>query len=153
MKKTVFSKILSFILCLVLVAAIALTVVGCNGNDSADLSSSQPNSSDASSAEEKVLGEGATQISVNITFKDGSEKFYTVKTDKTTVGEALQEVKLIKGTVGDYGLMIETVDGETVTYENDKKYWAFYVNGEYAMTGVDSTKIESGATYGFKVEE
>ncbi len=152
MKKTVFSKMLSFILCLVLVAAIALTVVGCNGNNSEDLSS-QPNSSDASSAEEKVLGEGATQISVNVTFKDGSKKSYTVKTDKTTVGEALQEVKLIKGTVGDYGLMIETVDGETVTYENDKKYWAFYVNGEYAMTGVDSTKIEADATYDFKVEE
>ena len=28
-------------------------------------------------------------------------------------------------------------------------YWAFYENGEYASTGVDSTPIQDGATYAF----
>ena len=77
---------------------------------------------------------------------------YTVKTDKKTVGEALTEVGLISGEVGAYGLMVETVDGETVKYEDGGKYWAFYVDGDYAMTGVEKTKIEEGKTYAFKVE-
>ncbi len=153
MKKTKLSKILSLILCFVLVAAIALFTVGCNDNNSSsDPSSEKPSSSDASSVDDSVLGQGATKFTVSITFKDGSEKTYTVNTDKTTVGDALAEIELISGTMGDYGLMIETVDGETVTYDKDGKYWAFYIDGKYAMSGVDSTDITAGATYSFKVE-
>lgn len=153
MKTTKLSKILSFILCFVLVAAIALFTVGCNDNTtSSDPVSEKPSSSNASSVDDNVLGQGATQFTVSITFSDGSEKTYTVNTDKTTVGEALVDVKLISGTVGDYGLMVETVDGETVKYEDGGKYWSFYIDGEYAMTGVDSTNITAGATYSFKVE-
>ena len=40
----------------------------------------------------------------------------------------------------------------TVDYDQDGKYWAFYVDGEYAATGVDSTDITAGATYTFKAE-
>ena len=36
---------------------------------------------------------------------------------------------------------------------NGKDNWAFYINGEYAMTGVDSTEITEGAEYTFKVEK
>ena len=35
----------------------------------------------------------------------------------------------------------------TADYDTDKSYWSFYVNGEYAMTGVDGTTVEEGATY------
>ena len=42
---------------------------------------------------------------------------------------------------------------ELVQYATDGSYWAFYINGEYATTGVDSTEIEDGATYTFKVEK
>ena len=153
MKQTKLSKILSLLLCFVLVAAIALVSSGCGvKKTSSDPSSESPSSSDSSSTGEKVLGQGETKFTVSITFKDGTEKTYTVNTDKTTVGDALLEVELIAGTVGDYGLMVETVDGETVKYEDDGKYWAFYIDGEYAMTGVDATEITAGATYSFKVE-
>ena len=152
MTKTKFSKILSLILCFVLVAAIALIGAGCNDKPNSDPSSSNPTSSNASSSDDSVLGQGATKFTVSITFKDGSEKTYTVNTDKKTVGEALLEVELIAGTVGDYGLMVETVDGETVKYEDDGKYWAFYIDGQYAMSGVDTTNIEDGKIYAFKVE-
>ena len=37
-------------------------------------------------------------------------------------------------------------------YDQDGKYWAFYVDDEYAATGVDSTDITAGATYTFKAE-
>ena len=45
-----------------------------------------------------------------------------------------------------------TVNGITLDWEKDGKYWAFYINGEYAMTGVDSTDAEDGAVYTFKPE-
>ena len=153
MKKTKFTKILSLILCFVLVAAVALLSVGCGDKETTqDPASEKPSSSNNASADDNVLGQGNTSFTLNITFKDGSEKSYTVKTDKTVVGDALVELGVISGTEGAYGLMVETVDGETVKYEDDGKYWAFYINGEYAMTGVDSTDIVAGSTYALKVE-
>ena len=47
----------------------------------------------------------------------------------------------------------QTVDGETLDYDTDGKYWAFYENGEYGMTGVDLTEIKEGVSYAFKAEK
>ena len=69
-----------------------------------------------------------------------------------TVGAALLSLGLIAGEDSDYGLYVKTVNGVTVDYDADGKYWAFYVDGEYAATGVDSTDITAGATYTFKAE-
>ncbi len=148
MKMTIFKKVLSFMLCFVLIAAMALLASACN--DKNDIPSTP--SSPSSALDENIVGQGQTEFTFKVTFKDGTEKAYTVKTDKTTVGQALSDLGLISGTVGQYGLMVETVCGQTVTYDTDGKYWAFYVNGEYAMSGVDTTNIETGVTYAFKVE-
>ncbi|MBQ8163837.1 MAG: DUF4430 domain-containing protein [Clostridia bacterium] len=83
---------------------------------------------------------------------NGEEKSFDIETTKKTVGAALVEEGLIAGEDGQYGLYVKTVDGETLDYEKDGKYWAFYVNGEYASTGVDSTDIVDGANYSFKAE-
>ena len=48
---------------------------------------------------------------------------------------------------------MKTVHGITADYDTDQTYWAFYVNGEYAQTGVDSTNVTAGDTYSFKVEK
>jgi hypothetical protein len=45
--------------------------------------------------------------------------------------------------------MVEKVNGVSAVYEVDKSYWAFYVDGDYATTGADSTKIEEGKVYAF----
>ena len=152
MKKTKLSKILSFVLCLALVTAIAFICIGCNDTTTQEPSSETPSSSESAGTEENVLGQGETGFTLSITFGDKSEKTYTVNTNKTVVGDALVELGVISGTESTYGLMVETVDGETVKYEDDGKYWAFYIDGEYAMTGVDSTDIVAGSTYSFKVE-
>ena len=47
----------------------------------------------------------------------------------------------------------KTVNGITADYDVDQTYWAFYVDGEYAMTGVDATDIVEGSQYMFKVEK
>ena len=78
---------------------------------------------------------------------------FEIHTDKENVGEALQEYDLIAGDESDYGLYVKTVNGITADYDKDQTYWAFYINGEYASTGVDSTPVTAGDTYSFKVEK
>ena len=85
--------------------------------------------------------------------KDGKETKFEIHTDKTIVGEALLELGLIEGDMGDYGLYVKKVIGITAEYEVDGTYWAFYEGDDYAMTGVDLTEIKAGATYAFKVSK
>ena len=92
------------------------------------------------------LGEGATTLTVQVKAEDHQITF-TIHTDKTTVGEAMQEHNLLEGEVGDYGLYVKKVNGILADYDVDQYYWAFYIGEEYAMTGVDSTNIEEGVTY------
>ena len=47
----------------------------------------------------------------------------------------------------------KTVNGMTADYDKDGVYWAFYIDGEYAMTGVDATNITDGAQYAFRREK
>ena len=47
----------------------------------------------------------------------------------------------------------KTVNGMTADYAKDGVYWAFYIDGEYAMTGVDATNITDGAQYAFRMEK
>ena len=138
----IFKKhsILSLVLVIVLIAAMALSVVSC---DKEDLGNEENEAAEVK--EEKTF-------EFTVVFVDGSSKTYTVKTDKTTVGEALLDEGLIEGEDGQYGLYVKTVDGVTLDYNTDGKYWAFYVDGQYAMSGVDSTNIEAGKSYSFKAE-
>ena len=85
--------------------------------------------------------------------KDWNETKFEVHTDNEIVGEALEELGLISGDEGEYGLYVKTVNGITADYDADGVYWAFYVNGEYAVSGVDSTPIAEGESYSFKVEK
>lgn len=99
-----------------------------------------------------VLGEGETEFFFNVTDAEGVETPFTIHTDAKTVGEALLAVNLIAGEDSQYGLYVKTVNGLTVDYDRDGKYWAFYVDGEYAQAGVDATEVKAGSTYAFKVE-
>lgn len=99
-----------------------------------------------------VIGEGETSFEFTVVNMAGEEVTFEVKTDEETVGAALLENNVIAGEDGDYGLYVKTVNGETVDYDTDGKYWAFYINGEYGMTGVDTTEIVEGDSYAFKAE-
>ena len=147
-------KITSLLLCMMLIVAIALTTVGCGGNNNQE-GNNQPSTQAQGSEEskDKVLGEGATKFLFTVVDKDGNETNFEIHTDKEMVGDALLEVELIAGEEGDYGLYVKTVNGITADYDTDGTYWAFYVNGEYASSGVDTTPVKEGETYSFKVEK
>lgn len=146
--KTFIKRVLSAVLCLVLIAAMALTFAACkNEQDPA----STPTSSSAK-VEATVLGEGKTTFDLQVVDKDGNATAFVINTDEKTVGAALQKLGLIEGEMGDYGLYIKKVGGIAADYDVDKTYWAFYIDGEYAMTGVDKTDIIAGSMYTLKVE-
>ena len=189
MRKKCMKKQWSFFLCIVLIVAMALSAVGCNGgkekqskggsaaeqqtesdaengnldeskgedpdgakNENPDEADSEAADDDQADTEGNVLGEGETQFPFTVVDQEGEETLFEIHTDKETVGEALQDAGLIEGEEGEYGLFVKTVNGITADYDKDGVYWAFYVNGEYAAEGVDSTKITEGDAYAFKVE-
>lgn len=151
------NKLLSVILCIVLIAAVALFATGCTDTGIPNYPT-DPTYAPASDATEgpdadvTVLGEGSTVFTVVTADLDGVETTWEIRTDAATVGEALQAVELIEGEMGPYGLYIKSVNGIPLDYETDGKYWAFYIDGEYGLTGVDSTEITPGAVYTFKPE-
>ena len=101
---------------------------------------------DATYLTDTELGNGATTLVVEVKADDRQVTF-TIHTDKTTVGEAMQEHGLLEGEESQYGLYVKKVNGILADYDVDQTYWGFYINGEYAMTGADATNIEEGVTY------
>lgn len=49
-----------------------------------------------------------------------------------------------------YGAYITSIMG---IEQGDNYYWTYYIDGEYALTGVSNCKVEDGKTYSFKIEE
>ena len=84
---------------------------------------------------------------------EGNETAVTVSTDADTVGAALAELGIVAGEDSDFGLYVKTVNNVTADYDTDGSYWAFYIDGEYASTGVDATEINEDAVYTFQVEK
>ncbi len=91
----------------------------------------------------------AAHFTVEVTDLDGTKATFTYSSEAATVGEALLAEGLIAGEMGDWGMMVTTVNGITADWNTENAYWAFYINGEYAQTGVDGTELTDGATYAF----
>lgn len=154
MKKTnLLSRISSLLLCIVLIAAMALSLGACAADDAKNPDVKESERPQQVQQDENIVGEGDISFKFVVVDADGKETEFTVKTDADTVGKALLDANLIAGEDSEYGLYVKTVNGITADYDTDGSYWAFYINDEYAMTGVDSTEIEDGATYTFKVEK
>ena len=152
MKKTNVTKALSLILCTVLIAAMALVMTGCSDNKNQENPQTSAPAIQPGGAV-PVLGEGENVFIFSVFDQDGKETAYEIHTDETIVGEALQELGLLEGEEGTYGLYVTVVNGIRADYDKDGVYWAFYIDGEYAMSGVDVTEIETGRSYAFKVEK
>lgn len=169
MKTKQLKRLFSVILCVVLIAVTALFTVGCSNNEK-DTGTELPQTnnsektddtsettagetSDDEKSDVKILGEGSKQFDFSVVDLKGNETKFIIKTDKKTVGEALLDVELVEGDDGPYGLYVKKVNGITADYDVDQTYWGFFVDGEYAMNGVDQTEIEEGKSYSFKISK
>lgn len=141
MKRNSMKKWLSLLVCVVLTAAMALCMMGCDKNQ--EESPTEP----TVFVDGQSLGEGALTFTLEVVDLQGNKSTAQIATDETTVGAALLALGVIKGDVEQYGLYIKTVNGITYDYNKDGAYWALYINGEYALAGVDQTDIVAGTTY------
>ena len=143
MKHTSLKRFVSLILCGVLLAAAALSFIGCQDTETTTGS--------VETVAPTVLGEGNAVFYFSVVDGAGEETRFEIHTDETTVGAALLALNLIEGEDSQYGLYVKKVNGISADYATDGTYWAFYENGDYALSGVDTTNVTAGASYAFKV--
>jgi len=93
--------------------------------------------------------EGSKSITIDVVNKAQDTVSYEVRTDAEYLRQAMEETPglTFSGTEGEYGMMVETVNGETADYSVDGSYWAFYVNGDYCNYGIDSQPVEDGDAF------
>ena len=92
--------------------------------------------------------EGAKHIRIVIVHKDGTEKNLEIATDTQYLSDVLLEQELAAGTTSEeYGLTIESVDGETADWAADGAYWALYIGHESATTSASGIVLEDGGVY------
>ena len=97
----------------------------------------------ADTGKPEELGEGAVVFYLDVTDRDNVTSSYAVHTDADTVGAALTNLDLISGENGLY----DTVCGKTLDWNTDHMYWAFYIDGAFASTGLDETPIAPEGHY------
>ena len=137
------------ILSLIIVALMLFSIVSCDFIEDIIYPGTVEDSGaweNATYLNDKEFGNGKTTVQVEVK-AEGQSVTFTIHTDKNILGDALTEHELIAGEEGQYGLYIKLVNGIEADYDKDQTYWAFYKNGEYMMSGVDTTEISDGEHY------
>ena len=147
-KRNIFVRI-SF--CLALLLLVAAVTVGCGEAEKTEEATLALTSAYSTSAEND--GVGKYSFTLTATFADGSTKSQVISTDEETVGNALLKLGIISGEDTKYGLTVYTVFGEEHDFNKDSSYWAIYVDGEYATSGIDTIKCSDVKEVGLKVEK
>ena len=83
-------------------------------------------------------------FTVTVVHSDKTEKTFTYTAPEGKLGAFLEAEGLIVGS-GDG--MFHTVDGEKADWSVNQSYWAFYLNGEYAISGIYDTDIVDNMVY------
>lgn len=89
---------------------------------------------------------GEKTVAVQVIHGDGSTRDFTLRTESAYLGPALVEGGVVEDDRGDYGLYIQTADGETADGAA-QEWWCITRGGETLNTGADSTPIADGERY------
>ncbi len=135
MKRTV-SKVIAALL----VIAAILTLAACANLPPEGLWES------ATYRNDMTFGNGAKTIEVTVEAGEYSVVF-TVKTDKTTLADALLEHGLISGEETTYGFTVYYVNGIRADFNTDGAYWSVYEGESYATSGVSFIELEDGDSF------
>ena len=110
-------------------------------------------------SQKPVADTGTKNIAVEVTGTDGEASEYEFSTDAETLKQAMDFLSgngsgfSYSGSDGEYGLMVEEINGERAVYDKDGAYWALYVNGEYGQYGADSQLVADGDRFEWKYEK
>ena len=92
---------------------------------------------------------GSKQITISVVDSKAETTTYSLKTDAQYLHQAMDEAEGLtySGAEGPYGLMIDTVNGETADFSVNGAYWSFNVNGEYCNYGIDEQPVNDGDAF------
>ncbi len=98
--------------------------------------------------------QGSKEITIEVVGKNKNSTVYELTTDAEFLSQAMEEAKqkglTFESSKGPYGLVINTINGETADLNSGSAYWSFYVNNDYCNYGVDEQPVEDGDA--FKIE-
>ena len=102
---------------------------------------------------------GSKSVVIEVVDSTGATTAYDVDTDAEYLKDAMDELAesddsfSYSGTDGDYGIMVEVVNGEQAIFAEDNAYWALYVNGEYGQYSANQQPVTDGDTYTWTYEK
>lgn len=93
--------------------------------------------------------EGSKSVTIEVINSAEESTKYELKTDAQFLQQAMDEADGLtyEGTDSEYGLMINTINGETADFAANGAYWSFYVNGEYCNYGIAEQPVEDGDAF------
>lgn len=95
---------------------------------------------------------GEKEVEITVVHGDKSQTTFTYDTDAEYLGEVMQDVELVEGEKGEFGLFIKTADGETAD-ESKQQWWCITKGGEQVNTSADTTPIQDGDKFELTLKE
>lgn len=93
---------------------------------------------------------GSKAITIEVVNKAQESTVYELQTDAEFLRQAMEEAEglTFSGAESEFGIMVDTVNGERADYTLDGAYWSFTVNGGYSKYGIDTQPIMDGDAFG-----
>ncbi len=93
--------------------------------------------------------QGAKAITIEVVDNNEASTVYDVHTDAEYLRQAMEDAEglTFSGSEGEYGMMVDTVNGIKADWNVDQSYWGFYVNGEYCNYGIDTQPVADGDAF------
>ena len=96
--------------------------------------------------------QGTKAVELEVTSEAGEQTSYSLKTDAEFLKEVMDELEeqgfSYSGTESDFGIMVDTVNGETADFAENGGYWGVFVNGEFANFGISEQPVADGDVFG-----
>ncbi len=90
---------------------------------------------------------GTKDVTVTVTYKDGTSKDFTAKTEKDYLADVLVEMGLVTEETKTF---FDTVDGVKADYNVDQSYWCIMQDGVACTVGAGDLAITDGCKYELK---
>ena len=90
--------------------------------------------------------DGTKNITIEVIDNTATSILYEITTTADFLQEAIEETEGLEvtGTDGEFGLMVDTVNGIRADFTLDGAYWSFNVNGDYCNYGISEQPILDG---------
>lgn len=137
----------------------AIIFAGCGSSDSATQTENAATTTESSAQTTHSASETEEKnVKLQVVDKNGNTSEYEEDTDAEFLRDVLDEISddsdfTYSGTDSEFGIMIDTVNGERADYTLDGAYWSIYVNDEYANFGADQQPVADGDTFALKYEK